>query len=169
MQFISSRFNRFKHYHLNILMNIFRANAIYGNLFLLYIIFSVPVNSYLLSLLLTGDRSNTGVGKAKFLFACIVIYQYWVLFGFHLIGAMYSSRIHACAKGLLGLSSSMCNREGKTSLVTKIKLSIYIDTVHTKNKYGIRYGSYGLLTLASFTKVSLGPQVWVPKFATGAF
>src|SRR5699024_4791962 len=87
----------------------------------------------------------------------ILASQYVVLFGFHLLAAMYSARIHKCCYRLLGRSAraqfSITKSASNRGLYTKLKLAHHIAAFHTENRYGISYGEIGLISFESFAKV----------------
>ena len=74
---------------------------------------------------------------------------------------MYCNKIHACRSHLFKWSTACCrhNHGGKKQVTRKLPLKVhlcidlYIAKFNVKKKYGISYGSIGLMSFSSFFKV----------------
>lgn len=140
--------NSFKTYHVTILHSIFDANQIYGTMLLLYILLTFPLNTYLLSLIISGKYF---LPQTKLTLSVQLLYQYWVLLGFHCIGAMYSQRARRPAALLFHWSAQ---KEFKLlSTVGGIKLANEVLRVTLLN--GISYGKICMITFLTFAKFLL--------------
>lgn len=138
----------FKQYHVTILSSIFNANQIYGTMLLLYIVLTFPLNTYLFSLIISGKFF---LPQTKLTLSLQLFYQYWVLLGFHCIGAMYSQQARKPAALLFHWSAQ---REFKLlNTVGRIRLANELLRVTLLN--GISYGRICMITFASFAKFLL--------------
>lgn len=147
-RFSSVTLNHFIRHHTRTLLVIFLFNTFVGKLLLMFIVISFPLNSYLVIAVLTGQLK----GLALFVFCNCILGQYIVILGFHLLGAMFSSRIHKCSRGLFHCSENSKNRHQMT-LRGRIRMFLYVDKFSTRNRYGITYGPLRLLvTFNSFGK-----------------
>ncbi|KAI2800245.1 hypothetical protein BLOT_013768 [Blomia tropicalis] len=81
-----------------------------------------------------------------------------------MLAAMFTNKIHRFVKRLMQIVISryytvyIRHRKKKFQLFSiKIhwKLSNYIEKFHTNERYGITYGSFGLMSFTSFTKFIL--------------
>ena len=88
-------------------------------------------------------------------FSQLIAFQYVAIFGFHLLAAMYTSRMHACVP-LLRLSAARAVDKSKYAPSTRyvVSLDAYIHKFHVSERYGITYGSFGLMSVKSFLEVS---------------
>lgn len=120
-----------------------------GKLFVYYLISHLMQNIFFLMTLIVEKR-QTSADKAMFLI--LVSQQFFGLFGFHLICTYYSKTIHNV--GIPNLMSANIKFKSRT-LKSQLHISHYIQMFHTKNRYGITYNKFGLITLQSFMKVGL--------------
>ena len=124
---------------------------------LIYIIFTLPTNVLMILLIILGK-----IPLIPFIFMLsMLIPQMMCIFGFHLASVMYSNKIHYCGKRLLCLSFvkrrlAIGVVEWSNQIKAKIRVAFYIEKFHTSRKFGITYGSFGLISFSAFVKVSLG-------------
>ena len=143
----------FKQYHVTILRNISEANQIYGTMLLFYIVLTFPVNTYLLSLIISGKYF---LPQTKLTLSIQLLYQYWVLLGFHMIGASYTERIRKPAGHLFHWSAQdgHCHCQLHLTTLSRIKLANEVLRV-TSRQHGISYGKICMITFPTFAKVCL--------------
>lgn len=146
------KLTRFFAYHTATLSLIHQNDPFYGSNILVFILVSLAINTYLSILLLNG--AFTLLPSAVFLH--LIVFQLVVILGFHLLAAMYSTRIHTCATLLLGLSGNRKWTKGGRPITGQLVLANFIEAFHTKHKYGITYWGMGLISLTTFTKVQPG-------------
>ena len=123
---------------------IFNINPIYGEVFLVYLITNLPVNAlFVMDLIL-------GVGSLFFrVIAAIVINtQILVIFLIHILIANRNSQLNFQSKLILKLPFHY-----RFYPNIKFRLNLFIQAFHSKRKYGITYGRFGLVTLFAFSKV----------------
>ena len=143
----SYSFGKFCSFHTEILTKIIAGNRYFGQMLLDYILIYVPISIYCFTEIILGRFGLMAI----FIAINVLVFNYMVMFGFHLLAAMYSARIHKCRYWLLGWSARA--QFGRRRLGTGLKLSHYICAFHTENQYGISYGNFGLISFDSFTKV----------------
>lgn len=122
-------------------------NEIIGRFLLSTLAIHTPINAYLVMSLI-NKRHNSS--HALFI-AINIYYQCVLIFGLHLIAMLYSTKIHGSSKSLLQINAHL--KPGTISVNLRLRLLHYISKIHTKQKYGITYGTFGLVTLVSFGKV----------------
>ena len=148
----SLKLNLFIRAHTQTLITIIHGNQFFGILLLSFIIIYIPINSYMIIRLVMAQFNPI----QTFVFSNVIIFQYLFIFGFHLVAASYTSRIHKCRKLLFHWSAKLGNENnGIMSIGSKIRLLNYTIKFHCKRRYGILYGRYGLMTLMSFVKFIL--------------
>lgn len=86
---------------------------------------------------------------STFVFSNVLLGIYVAMFGFHLLAASYSSKIHACAEPLFRLHARV-----RLPLREQLKLNQYTAKFHTTARYGISYGNIRLISLNSFVEVT---------------
>ena len=146
--------SRFARSNTAILLSISAFNPIAGGFILGFVATTLPINTYLLVLVFMGSFLTSTLTRA--LLMMNILTQWIVIFGFHLLAARYSSQMHACAKRLLYFVSSQLKRTrwGPTLAGReRIMLALLLEKYHTRKRYGITYGSFGLISFASFAKV----------------
>ena len=140
-------FYRFMKAHTKTVTDVMDGNKFYGYLLVYYIIFIVPMNNFVVIGLFEGEF-NLLTGYFHF---CVSCFAYLGIVVFHLVAAMYSKHIHKCVRPLLRLHHLF--REKKFQFKHKLRLVLYIEKFNVVKRYGIKYGSYGLMSTASIFKV----------------
>lgn len=140
----------FTRYHTQTVLLVIGSNQLFGGLVLGFIVSGLPINSYFALLLSMGTFNR----MVTFIFSVIFTFQLIVILGFHLLAAMYSSRIHVCSKRLFHWSSVPAEASSR-DLSYRLKLAHYIEKFHTIKPYGVNYGSFGSISFYSFAKFIL--------------
>ena len=140
------RFGKFCSFHTETLLKIISVNRYFGQMLLDFIFIYMPINAFALTQIILG---RFGL-MASFICINMLAFQYVVMFGFHLLAAMYSARIHKCSYWLLGWSA---RAQFGSAFAAKLQLTQYIFAFNTEKRYGITYGNIGLVSFESFTKV----------------
>src|SRR5699024_3378222 len=96
--------------------------------------------------------SNDLSTPALMAFINAALYQTGFVFGFHLVAALYTNRIHKCCARLCQISAR--EKGLQRMLGPQLKLANYIQKFHANKRYGITYMGYGLVTFRSFFKVN---------------
>ena len=125
---------------------IFIGNQVYGRAIWLYIVSILPVN---VIMLVTVLKENIPL---KYVLPVIVVLleQSVCLFGNHYMATMFCRTIHQPSKRLLRLDVLVKSLNTRDHL----KLCHYTQMLHTRNQYGITYGSVlGVVTVNKFLKV----------------
>ena len=140
--------DQFIHYDIRTFELIFIGNDIFGRLLVAFLVVNIPISAYVIVLLSLGlaPTTRSAILLSAFpgheLFGCVVI---------HWFAAKVTARLHSSSKMFLNLMSNNAHRVG--NLRARIKLSLTIDRLHTKHRYGVTYGAFGLVSMASFGKV----------------
>ena len=153
-QIIKYRFSKRKqimklyltHYH-QILSRIFQSNKVYGMALVVYLLINCPINAYLLMTTLIGHIPRIQLLAITPFF----LQQTICIFIFHFIATIYTKKLHRPVKNIIHIYIHCLNPN--EILMFRLRLSHYIETFHTKKRYGVTYGNYGLVTLAGITKV----------------
>lgn len=166
----SHQFYRFTHYHTSTLLDILAGNRFTGVLILVHMLFIAPMNSYIMIGLLRSRFNIT----ASILFMSVAVFQYDGMIALHLLATLYTKAIHRCAHRLHRLmlvdqETAMTRKMESTSnggrrnsirrgslvlpsTADRLHLMIYVEKFSCKRKYGITYGTFGLMSLYSFAK-----------------
>lgn len=139
----------FMHIHTGTVNLVNTYNKSTGKLFVYYLISHLMQNVFFLTTIILEKRLTSA---DKVMFLILVGQQFFGLFGFHLICTYYSKTIHNV--GIPNLMSANIKFKSKT-LKSQLHISHYIQMFHTKNRYGITYNKFGLITLQSFMKVGV--------------
>ena len=138
--------NKFLTQHTMAFLDGMLINKKFSSILFLYLLFNVPSN-----LLIVGALLFVKMGvKILLPIAGQIIQQLAHMIIFHLTCATFTKKIHKHSMRLLQISA----RYKIKSFSCKWKLAFHIEKFHTKNKYGLSYHKYGLITLNSFLKVS---------------
>lgn len=155
-QFLKSILDQQKTYRSNSLLKFLRfqrktlilitsGNRFYGQAFLMFLLASFPVNCYLMvELFINGKWS---------IFLFVGAQQQWIcIFLLHLILAKLNSKVFNSNKPLWKLYCQKCFHF--RSIRVNLYLYHFIESMLTKNRYGISYGRFGLVSMKSFIMVS---------------
>ena len=169
--FGEQQLSQFTAYHSETMRLIAINGVSFGQTVLASIVTYSLVNSYLSQLILAGVFDlMTAIIMANF-----IAVQWVLLGGFHLMAASYARRIHLPKGRLLAVSAvaamasninnnhntnnsttdDLVTPKSGTSVGVLLKLNAYIARLNVVNRYGISYGKYGLISSASFLKVSV--------------
>lgn len=155
-QFLKSILNQHKTNRSNSLLKFLRfqrktlilitsGNRFYGQAFLMFLLASFPINCYLMvELFINGKWS---------IFLFVGAQQQWIcIFLLHLILAKLNSQIFSSNKPLWSLYNQKC------IYIRSVRFTLYlyhfIESMLTKNRYGVSYGRFGLVSMKSFIMVS---------------
>lgn len=145
--------NRFIQYHTATILVILRSNKFYGRILLSFIINQVTINTYLLILMIIGQFGTFG----SLIFGNLIFCQNLPIFVFHMLGAMFTKRIHRCRKPLFNWSAGhTINRLHFVPMSSHLRLWSYLMKFNTpsEGQYGLTYGNdINLITSLSFIKV----------------
>ena len=146
-------YSAFLKQNIKLLSLILKANNPYGQALLIYISVNCPVNCAFMAILLVKPLTLI----QDFFIIIFMGHQFICIFGIHLFMANLNKKIHKPVKMVFHLLVEDKNFFiNKSKVLLKLKLDNYIGAFHTKNKYGIQYGSggrFGLVTIKSFSKV----------------
>lgn len=160
-------FQTFTSAHTTAVVSVLKGNAVVGTQLLLFYIFLVPANTYLLVNIIFGKHFTF---LTSLVFASIVLLVYVAIFLFHQLASTFTGKIHRCSRLLLSLLAEetkvrVCKKKGRkgkrTSYLTaveKLRLDAYIAKFHVlkHNRYGITYGQVGgSMSSSSFVKFLL--------------
>lgn len=162
----------FKRYHSQTVVLILSSSAYFGHLLSAFIAIYLPFSTKIVVMLLFTNDLLTLIGSPLAIFSLLVIcnFQFVGIFGFHLLAAMFTNRIHGCSKGLLHWAAAMTQtqqEQQQASLVgaerrkpppySQLRLHLYIAKFHVphKGEYGFTYlgGVAGVMSITSFAKV----------------
>ena len=123
---------------------IFDINPIYGETFLVYLVINLPINAlFVMNLIL-------GVGSLFFRVTStlVILSQILAIFLIHFLTANRNSQLNLQIKQIQNLPFHYNFNPN-----IKFRLNLFIQAFHSKRKYGITYGRFGLITLFAFSKV----------------
>lgn len=96
-------------------------------------------------------------------FANFISMQFLAILIFHILAAMYCNKIHVCRKVLFNWAANfnfnVKNDIEKSKVKRKLSIRVltcidfYLAKFNVNKKYGITYGSFGLMTFSTFFKV----------------
>ena len=125
---------------------IFSGNRALGPLFVVFIVADLPINLQVIMWILFGQFNRIQAPFAVLLLGAQII----GIFGCHYMMSIYSRKIHRPAKWLFHY---LIRASDLLVLRSRIKWIQCIWVLHSTNPYGVTYGSFGLVSLASFGKV----------------
>ena len=124
-------------------------NTSFSNALLVFLIINSPLNgSFVVIILKSGINSTVSI-----LLLMFVIQQFICIFGIHILVASLNEIIHQPVKRMIYLF--IHDRKIEKKIRLKLIIHNYICAFHTKKRYGVTYGSFGLISMFSFAKVTL--------------
>ncbi|KAI2796340.1 hypothetical protein BLOT_015894 [Blomia tropicalis] len=145
--------------HTDITKHVLNFNKYYGILLFAFIVAMLPINSYIM----IGITFGYFTQMTAIFFSAFSTFQYMAIVGFHILAALYTNRIHQCVKRLIQIEIGRCclhwkrylRVSSKLPIEMHLKVSHYIEKFNVTKRYGITYGSFGLMSFTSFTKFIL--------------
>ncbi|KAH9403798.1 hypothetical protein TYRP_014990 [Tyrophagus putrescentiae] len=113
-------------------------NLFCGYLLTAYLACIIPINTLAVIGVFTGQFNLV----TTFFHLNMTIFVYVGIFLIHLLGASFSSKIHKCAKVLLGYSVNLTS----LSIHQRIKLVLYFEKFLTHKKYGLTYLNHSVIS-----------------------
>lgn len=131
--------------HRKILLFISSINPYLSKVFVVLLSANIP-NSCLLLTIAIFNRINF---YFQLIVTLICVLLFTNIFVAHLVFAKLNTRLAETAKRFVSIPvyRSMAPR-------TRIKLAFFIDSTYTKRRHGITYWKFGLISMASFSKVT---------------
>lgn len=144
---------------------VFGLNRFVGHLVLAFILFHFPQNTYFLMAIIFEQHKPVTV----LVLGNLVALQFFIIIFFHVLCTAYSVRIHqrpvktichwAAQTQLKSGSFSVAEKNSEKTLLlpfrSRLKMAFFINKFNTANRYGIHYGSFGLISFASFGKFTV--------------
>lgn len=146
--FVWSQLDRFLKLDIEYFTVCFLNDSNLGPLFLAYLAVNMPLNAFVVMLLIFGRAQGA---MMLFISYAFIAQQLAMIWGMHLSIAGLTKRSHSSAKVLLHLAAHKQYKVG--DFRSKLRLALAIYRLHTKNKYGPHYGFLGLVTMETFSKV----------------
>lgn len=140
--------DRFMHTNRESVIRLVEANRFVGKLWYAFLLINYPISCFVIVQVMFLPMSPLLAYGNMMMFA----YQLLFILTFHLCIVIINRRVTKPNKTLIHLA---LNRERQINRVNKMRLSLYLQTFHAKRKYGITYYKFGLVSLGSFTKVSV--------------
>lgn len=152
--------------HAQTLMVVFGLNRFIGHLVLAFILFHLPQNTYFLMAIFFEHHQPITV----IVLGNLVALQLFIIIFFHVLCTAYSARIHRPVKTVahwaaqVQLESSVRfserRKNEKSEIVSlpfraRLKIAFFIGKFNTARRYGIHYGSCGLISFASFGRFAV--------------
>ena len=156
--FTASHLHTFTRQHVLTLTHVIGGNGFYGYLMASYFLLVVPINTIVVTAILNGEFAPL----AALFHTAIASFEYLVIIAFHLMAAAFSDRIHKCFPRLVYYATRAAAY--KLNLRDRIRLALFVQKLNTTKRYGITYGSHGLMSFGSFTKVLLPKIVCLISF-----
>lgn len=131
-----------------VLIYILEINPIIGRLFVVFLMINYPINCFLLIGAIFGNANSV---SRLFIFV-ICIQQMGILFIFHFVIAKYNSKFVKPNLKTIYIAVHNMNCIAK---IINVKLSLFIQTFHSVQQYGITYWKFGLISFSSYLKVCI--------------
>lgn len=141
---------RFQRTMLQTVVFILNGNKVFGPMLFMFILGQAPLSSTILVVGLAGRQSLS----SKVLFHLLVIGQFQIIIFFHYAAAWISESVHSPYQGFI----SMNVRLVRVPIYWRLKWASHIAAFHTSKRYGITYGSFGLISMFAFYKVSVSER-----------
>ena len=135
-------------YGINTFRFTFIINSLIGRFLLAFLIFHIPISAHVIVMLALGMSPNTRTTVILFAF---LIHGFLCSIIIHFVIAKLSGKINTSSKKLHNLMVANAYRVG--NFRARIKLGLTIARINTKRRFGITYSPFGLVSMASFTKV----------------
>lgn len=138
--------------YIKTLLHILSSNKHMRNVFLIFLIVNLPINCYFL-LRIKNSTDLVITIAVGFIF----VEQVLVIFGIHWLIASLNAKFNKNIQFFISKfvpNSCFITKLSGVNLVANLKISLFIQTYQTTSKYGFTYGSIGLISLMTFTKVS---------------
>lgn len=145
-----SRYLCLKHFHQNHLFTMqsfLNYSPIFGNLLFAFLLTNYMLNTSMLANIIFHPIR---VWVEYFIYIPIILGQFCGFFVVHYVAADHSKQLHRPFKYFM-----VCSSHRQISLRSKIKYAFFGQSFVTKNRYGIQYGSFGLINMKAFCKVSV--------------
>ena len=126
---------------------VFKCNKYFGDTTIVFLLINVPLNCIVLMYLLFIDLNT----EMKLFLLVILLEQSVCIFCIHYLFVLHNLRIKNPIKPIIGV---VFRHAESIELLSKIRHSLFIQTFHTKNSYGVTYGKFGLISVGTFFKVS---------------
>ncbi len=154
--------------HAQTLIVVFGLNRFIGHLVLAFILFHLPQNTYFLMAIFFEQHQPITV----IVLGNLLALQFFIIIFFHVLCTAYSARIHRPVKtvahwaaqvqleNLVGFDRRKENEKSSSAVVSlpfraRLKMAFFIGKFNTARRYGIHYGSCGLISFASFGKFAI--------------
>ncbi len=152
-QINATTFDKFAFFYTKTLVNILAFKSVISQMVLGFIIPETPISIH--TIIQITQK------KFDFFATCILLtilsIEYFIIFGFHILAAIYSQQIHSVSRYLLKLySTKLCTTSFDGNIRFQFKVALYIEKIHTFKRYGVHYGGCGLISIVSFGHVSSG-------------
>ena len=135
----------YRRIYIKTLIYIMKANKYISKIFLAFLIVNLPINCYLYFLLMSA---NTVIVMIAIIL--VLIEQVFVILVIHWILASFNTQFD---KNILNLTKQFFQNNFPLKFSFNLKMSLFIQTFHTKKKYGFTYGKFGIISMLAFTKV----------------
>lgn len=158
----------FQRSHLVTMYHFFKSSPLLGNILMVLLATNYPINTVLMAIIL-----NDPFNVMTLAYLPLVSIQFFGFVTIHLAMAKLSWQLHDPFKRFLmvcfqkfvedrqrrrRMASVRMNRNNLFHLQTirqHIKLTLFGQSFHTSNRYGLRYGSIGVIDMQSFSKVGV--------------
>ena len=125
------------------------SNSSFGKALIAYMIVNCPINCVTVVAILNGVPNSF---LALFISTTYVLHQFLCFIIIHILVVGLNGKLYKPVKRIIHLS--LFDRKLAKFSRTKMKIHNYIMAFNTKKKYGITYGSIGLISMSSFAKVN---------------
>jgi len=132
------------------LVHFLMGNLCYSQLFLAFLSLNCPLSAALFGCFFIGRLAPNVLMDGILLLAALGGFIGITVLHYSL--SYFSNLIHGKGGRLCGMFVRNQHRIG--DFRTRFKFSLHLVTVHTLNRYGITYGSFGLITAVTIGKVS---------------
>nr|XP_027196951.1 uncharacterized protein LOC113791382 [Dermatophagoides pteronyssinus] len=118
-----------------------------SDLFSAYMIANFPMNMFIIvTTFIINDDKNNKYNQWKFFATCFIFTQFIGFFVLHLLCSMYTIKIHKCSTKLI-----YCRIHFPLQpLSLRIRTSLYIEKIHTENRYGFILARATLISMFFF-------------------
>lgn len=142
------QYGRFLRINVRMLESIIEGNHFTGDSVFVYSVINFPLNCVFVIAIMSGVIETMYV----FFIAVFALSQITCIFFIHLLIVSMNKSIHKPIKRVI--HQSIYDRRLWKFSILKLKIHNYIVAFNTNKKYGYTYGSFGLVSMLSFSKVS---------------
>lgn len=127
------------------LVNCLQSKRMYANFFLFYLLISYPTNCCVIHFMYKIDDLFV-----RFALSIVMVEQIISIVLLHIVIANLNTELFVTSKQAM---RQFTQNNHRFNVRSKLKYSLFIQAIFTKNRYGMTYGKFGQITALTFFKV----------------